>query len=269
MSILNYKPLTISDCRAVHGTFAARAVRTDMEERLDECRDNNVVSRGLDYCHKDTPSWLGVRSTCDLETDKLSIFSGTSRLFSKKPWVITIHQVIEDIGKRTHLSKHDRISPASNATLGMIIQPHETTIANIVARKTMAQLNRHYDKLNIHSGSRKPFAEEAPVLDAARQAAEAISEKYGKPPGTAMFKGTTNVALMGKGHPQALDIARETVDRLSSRKDDLEALVTAGAELEKAHASIEADLAATLRRMEESRPGPALLASLRRMGIDV
>jgi hypothetical protein len=269
MSIRNYKLLTRSGSRAVAVTFAARSVRTDLEERLQEYCGDKIVARETIYCHKDTLNCLSVLAACDLESNKLSTYSGSSKLFSKKPWVLAIDGVLEDIGKRTQLLKHDRTLPASNATMSKIIQPYEVALTRLSERTSMVQLNRVYDQLNIHSGSRKPFAEEAPVIDAARQAAEAISEKYGKPAGTAMFKGTTNLASTAKGHPQAVDIARATIDRLSSRSDDLDALLTAGAELEKVRALIEADQAAIMRRMEESRPGPALLQSLRRMGINV
>lgn len=58
--------------------------------------------------------------------------------------------------------------------------------------------------LIFHVGSRKPFAEEAPVMDAVQQA----KVKRGKAVGAALFKTSSRAMAMGGVHVQAVDIVR-------------------------------------------------------------
>lgn len=58
--------------------------------------------------------------------------------------------------------------------------------------------------LIFHVGSRKPFAEEAPVVDAVQQA----KVKRGNVAGTALFKTSSRATAVGGVHVQAVDIVR-------------------------------------------------------------
>ena len=58
--------------------------------------------------------------------------------------------------------------------------------------------------LIFHVGSRKPFAEEAPVMDAVQQA----KHKRGYTASTALFKTSTRAAATGGSHVRAVDIVR-------------------------------------------------------------
>lgn len=58
--------------------------------------------------------------------------------------------------------------------------------------------------LIFHVGSRRPFAEEAPVMDAVHQA----KVKRGKADDAALFKSSGRAMAMGGVHRQAVDIAR-------------------------------------------------------------
>lgn len=58
--------------------------------------------------------------------------------------------------------------------------------------------------LIFHVGSRKPFAEEAPVMDAVQQA----KIKRGKAAGAALFRTSGRAMAMGGVHLQAVDIVR-------------------------------------------------------------
>ncbi|QJE03680.1 hypothetical protein HH212_26660 (plasmid) [Massilia forsythiae] len=51
-----------------------------------------------------------------------------------------------------------------------------------------------------HSDSRKPFLEEAPVIDAAQRAVEEVAHKYGKGVGAALFKGVVQVSAAPTEH---------------------------------------------------------------------
>jgi hypothetical protein len=59
-------------------------------------------------------------------------------------------------------------------------------------------------KLDFHINSRKPFAEEAPVMAAVKQARKQIGQLQG----SALFRMTSNVAAEPTVIPRALDIIR-------------------------------------------------------------
>jgi hypothetical protein len=119
--------------------------------------------------------------------------------------------------------------------------------------------------IKIHSGSRKPFAEEAPVVDAACQAAADIAHKYGKAQGSALFKHTARVSAGQTVHPQAVDIVRAAISRLAGAQG-----VAPPAGHVQAAAQIANEAAAAAkRRLDMSNAGQGVLESLRRLGIDV
>jgi hypothetical protein len=127
-------------------------------------------------------------------------------------------------------------------------------------------------RLFVHSDSRKPFAEEAPVVATAHQAAKVIAEKYGKPPGAAMFRDTGKVSAAAPVHPQAVDLARAAISRLTGvpYKSRMAAAQAAATELNnQAAAKAMHNVEVMRRRLEQSQPGPAVLESLRRLGINV
>ena len=70
-----------------------------------------------------------------------------------------------------------------------------------------------------HSDSRKPFAEEAPVIDAAQRAAREIAHRYGIDAGAAIFKGVAQVSANPNVH-SAVELMRQGgVTVLKSRRD--------------------------------------------------
>lgn len=71
-----------------------------------------------------------------------------------------------------------------------------------------------------HSDSRKPFPEEAPVVDAAQRAANEIAHKYGKADGAALFKGVSHISA----NPMvisAVEIIRQSGVVLANSRNDL------------------------------------------------
>ncbi|WP_058048824.1 hypothetical protein [Janthinobacterium sp. Ant5-2-1] len=145
--------------------------------------------------------------------------------------------------------------------------------ASGVAQQTAAAKDHLVDlQFVVHSGSRKPFAEEAPVVEAAQQAAQVVAEKYGKPPGAAMFRDTGKVSAATPVHPQAVDLARAAISRLTGvpYKPKMSAAQAAVEELNsQAAAKAMLNVARMRRRLEQSQAGPAVLESLRRLGINV
>ncbi|MGK5015006.1 hypothetical protein [Janthinobacterium sp. HLS12-2] len=129
--------------------------------------------------------------------------------------------------------------------------------------------------IKIHSGSRKPFAEEAPVVEAARQAAADIAQKYGKIEGAALFKGSAHIAALPTVHPQAVDIAREALSRLSNVSNgiiNIPMSVTGQNALTALEIAKKRSDPATVRLREaltEAGAGQSMLESLRRLGINV
>lgn len=63
-------------------------------------------------------------------------------------------------------------------------------------------------KVLFHSDSRKPFPEEAPVIDAAQRAADEVAHKYGKGVGAALFKGVATVSAIPTEH-SAVQLIRQ------------------------------------------------------------
>ena len=125
----------------------------------------------------------------------------------------------------------------------------------------------------IHSGSRKPFAEEAPVVEAARQAAADIAHKYGKAEGSALFKHASRVTAGQTVHPQAVDIARAAISRLAGAQGIAppvgHAQAVAAKIANEAGAIANKAAATAKRRLDITNAGPGVLESLRRLGIDV
>ena len=124
----------------------------------------------------------------------------------------------------------------------------------------------------VHSDSRKPFAEETPVVETAQHAAQVVAKKYGKPPGAAMFRRMGKVAAATPVHPQAVDLARAAIFKLTGVQDEpkMAAVQAAVAELSnQAAAKAMHNVEIMRRRLEQSQAGPAVFESLRRLGINV
>lgn len=66
-------------------------------------------------------------------------------------------------------------------------------------------------RIHFKVGSRKAFAEEARVVDAANQAAVDVAERYGNVHGGALFKVISRGAATPTVYPQAVDIVRHAV----------------------------------------------------------
>lgn len=62
------------------------------------------------------------------------------------------------------------------------------------------------DNMKFHTGSRQPFPEERPVLEAARRAADGIAERYNKPPGASLFNPVARAPALPVAHRSAMDI---------------------------------------------------------------
>lgn len=71
----------------------------------------------------------------------------------------------------------------------------------------------------IHSDSRKPFPDEAPVVDAAERAANEIADKYGKVAGAALFKGVSHMSASPTVN-SALELMREGGMTLAKSRQD-------------------------------------------------
>lgn len=145
--------------------------------------------------------------------------------------------------------------------------------AKAVAQQPAAPMGHLVDlQFVVHSDSRKPFAEETPVVETAQHAAQVVAKKYGKPPGAAMFRRMGKVAAAAPVHPQAVDLARAAISRLTGVQDEpkMAAVQAAVAELSN-QAAVKAmhNVEIMRRRLAQTQAGPAVLESLRRLGINV
>lgn len=120
-------------------------------------------------------------------------------------------------------------------------------------------------ELIFHVGSRKPFAEEAPVVDAAQQAAAQIAHKYGTVEGSAVFKVFSNLSAKPTVYPQAVDIVRHGIAEVAG----------AGARAGAGHAEAVVREIANEEPAEPQRPSAIrnanrqLSESMRRLGIEM
>lgn len=87
-----------------------------------------------------------------------------------------------------------------------------------------------------------------------------------------MFRRMGKVAAAAPVHPQAVDLARAAISRLTGVQDEptMAAAQAAVAELSnQAAAKAMHNVEIMRRRLEQSLAGPAVLESLRRLGINV
>lgn len=109
-----------------------------------------------------------------------------------------------------------------------------------------------------HSGSRKPFPEEQPVMDVVRRAKDDVAQRHGGRvvQGTVLFKSFSTTSATATVHPRAVDIVNAAVGNA----------VASGATA-RIISGPPAENAATPRRSGIAQAQGEVAASLRRLGI--